>query len=330
MELWILVIIVSILIVLHYFGFSKIPASCKSAKAEKSNELAIIKDLRHQIEVIEDANAKTIEHIFNDKNPFALVSDSQWNFDHFAVPSVLLNSSKIVVEANTQFYKNFNGRQINVDIKGYSLERLFPFFDNDFQTIVEKTEYVLDTGQIEIVDTLELIERTVILYRVYISRCKINGRNYALLQFIRFPVSPRKIIDYDDKVTLGILKDSCRPILLVDTENNIIDINYAAIRYFKSHGIMTFNKKLYHMYPSLGTTEALDEAASKNRIEKLFTGYKTHVEIHVHKIVLHVGTYYLIVVLDIDNAKESSNFISSAEESHSKNDTSNVSEVVSA
>ena len=297
MEFSLLICLVGILLILQFFGSYNKTVS-KATTNNKDKELETIKDLKKQIEIIQDDNARTLENIFNEKDLVFIKSDTRWNFGNSAIPSILIDENLTVADANTRFYKVFENTEFSTKLKGKALKELIPYFDTTFKNLVERVEFVLDTGQGENVDTLEVEGQMVTLFRVYITRCKIDYSTYVLLQFIKFPVAPMKFHLPNDIISLGIWKDSNRPIILVDDKENIIDIGGAAIEYFTNHDMTVSGKKLYQIFPELTSKDVLEEYAKANSVVTPIYSDEIKTPIHVNKLSIDVGTFYGIVILD--------------------------------
>ena len=298
MEIVVLIIMVVILFLSQFSLDFSGAGSCK--RYDNSEEMQILSELKKEIE---NSSNKIIGNMMVNKDFPLWRSDGKWNFDHFAVPSILINKEKIIIEANTQFYKAFRDRKMAKNIQGYSIENINKCFYHNFEMLPEKIDYVIDTGECTSIDTLESDDKKVILYRIYISRCKIQSETCVLLQFVKFPTVPTQFEGLKDKLTLGLLQYSNKPTMFVDSECNIFDKNFKALDYLKSHGVTEFNRKLYQIYPTLNNKSQLDEASEQNSILSKFMGYKEYTELQVHRISIDKESYYIISILDQSKEK---------------------------
>lgn len=275
-------------------GVAKLPPLVQLT-AEKTEE---IKTLQKEIELVEENNEKMFERILHDKQVFMCCDeDSRWNFDHLAVPAIIVSKHKKVIEANSAFYQSFNGDN-PVNIRGFNIEKLTNVFDDKFRLLLNKLDYVLETGESSTSDLLEVKGVMNVLYRVYISRIKYKHKEILLLQFIKFPVVPKLLADFSKDVNLGILQRAGKPVFLVDSAFNIVDKNEASAEYFKALNLNTEDKKLYRIYPILRNRSVLDFISKLTTVKIETSGDISETTFSVVKIPLLSCDFFLFTVLN--------------------------------
>lgn len=248
----------------------------------KNEQTIEIPNSQDKLNRAERSNEKVIEQLLKEKAfERKLKNERRWNFNHLGIPSLLISHEQKVIDANSAFYRAFNN-SVPLNIRGFALDKIAGAFDKNFESLLDKINFVIDTGEFSYSDLIETKGALNTLFRVYVSRVKYGNKEILMLQFIKFPIMPKLALTIDKTVNLGILQFSSHPSFISDSCFNIVDKNEAAIQYFKSLDHNTSDKKLYQIYPAIknltvlegltgGIKVELDTLGSPNKTQALVT-----------------------------------------------------------
>ena len=271
--------------------------SLPSITESKQAELTEINSLQHKLNRAEGSNEKVIEQLLQEKAfERRLKNERHWNFNHTAIPSLLISREQKVIDANSAFYMAFNN-SIPLNIRGFALDKIAGAFDENFEYLLDKINFVIETGEFSYSDLIETKGVLHTLFRVYVSRVKYDNKEILMLQFIKFPVMPKMALTIDKTVNLGILQFSNHPSFISDSSFNIVDKNEAAIQYFKSLDHNISDKKLYQIYPAIKNLTVLEGLTDGVRVDLDTLGSSSKTQAFVSKLQCGSETFFLFTLV---------------------------------
>lgn len=265
-------------------------------EAETFEKEVEIRNLKSRIKVLEDMRIIKNEEDFIQNRIFNTLGNS---FHKFSIPSLLIDQEGNVIEANMAFYKAFTKEAIIFNIEDFSIADLVSLFGLEFNNVINKIDYVFDTGESGIIEILEEIRYANIpaAYKIYLTRCKSKKAIFVLMQFIRLPNITR---DKCKKYCLGMQYQSSRPVFVVNENLDIIDKNTKAIEYFNKIELKNSEAKIYSIYPKLNSVENLHTYSKLDSFEADIIGNKLSSELTISESLVDGMRYFAITILEED------------------------------
>lgn len=263
-------------------------------EADRFTKENTIRNLKSKIDILEELKFISNEDdIIQNK----IFSNLGKNFGNFAIPSLIINSDMEVLEANTAFYKIFTKEQLVFDIANFNLTNLVFIFGYEFENILNKIDYVFETGESSIVEFVEdtKYQQNPTVFKVFMNRCRQKDQDLLLLQFIRLPVPTSNTCR---NLCLGLFDASSRPVFVINESLRIVDKNRAAIDYFNRLQIKNSDSKIFQIYPAILSLGDLEELGVVGYSKVKSLGQIENTGITVNELKIKERKFFIFTVYE--------------------------------